>query len=98
MLESKRDYGRAIRTVRAARDMTQIQVAEAAGVKPSYLSMLERGERRSPSVEVLMRVSRAMGTSQVVLDVLASSREERSSWSTRHHDLMAGIVMTDILR
>ncbi len=58
-----RHIGRKIRFLRTHRyggALTQAQVARAAGLSVSFLSMLERGER-SPSVETLHEVARALG-------------------------------------
>lgn len=38
-------FGRRIRTLRAARGMSQEQLADAAGVHRTYVSSLERGQR-----------------------------------------------------
>lgn len=52
--------GRVIREAREAARLTQEQLADAAGLHRTYISMLER-DQRSPTVDVLVRVAVAMG-------------------------------------
>ena len=50
-----------IRKHREAKGMTQKQVAKKAGVTKQYVTMLEAGKRRSPSLSVLQRLAKALG-------------------------------------
>ena len=52
-------FGRHLRRLRLARDMTQEQLAEAASVSVDFLSLVERGIN-SPSFETLERFARAL--------------------------------------
>jgi transcriptional regulator with XRE-family HTH domain len=52
--------GRAVRTLRDERGMTQSDLADAAGISTQHLSHIERG-LRNPSVEVAARIARALG-------------------------------------
>jgi XRE family transcriptional regulator of biofilm formation len=47
--------------------LTQEQVAKAAKVTRNYITMLERGARKSPSLPVLKRLARALGVPVVEL-------------------------------
>ena len=49
-------FGEALRRLRAARGVTQRQMAKAIGVSPAYLSALEHGNRSEPSWEFVQRV------------------------------------------
>ena len=51
--------GRVIREVREAAGLTQEQLADAAGLHRTYVSLLER-DRRSPTVTVLFRIAVAV--------------------------------------
>lgn len=51
---------KALRLSRYGRRLTQGEIARAAGVSVSYLSMIERGER-SPAVETLSEIAGALG-------------------------------------
>ncbi|MCY0092827.1 helix-turn-helix domain-containing protein [Hoeflea ulvae] len=48
-------FGQALRRLRAARGVTQRQMAAAMGVSPAYLSALEHGRRSEPSWEFIQR-------------------------------------------
>jgi transcriptional regulator with XRE-family HTH domain len=50
-----------IKKLRNARGLTQEQVAEKAGVSKNYITMLETGTRKSPSLPVLKRLAKALG-------------------------------------
>jgi transcriptional regulator with XRE-family HTH domain len=54
--------GEGIRKARQAAKLTQEQLAFAAGVSRQYVSLLELNEK-SPTVDVLIRVCRAMNCS-----------------------------------
>lgn len=68
-------YGRALRIVRAAKGLSQKDVAERADLNPSYLSLLER-EARSPSVNAISALSAALGIPPHLLALLASEDSE----------------------
>lgn len=50
----------ALREARARRALSQEALAEAAGLHPTFISLMERG-RRQPSLETLLRLGRALG-------------------------------------
>jgi len=52
-------FGRHLRRLRLARDMTQEQFAEAARVSVDFLSLVEKGVN-APSFETLERFARAL--------------------------------------
>lgn len=52
-------FGTILRERRTARAMTQEQLAEAAGIHPKYVGMLERGLRQ-PTLDVLLRLAQAL--------------------------------------
>lgn len=54
------DYGRAIETLRASKNLTREEVARLAGISYSYLSEIERGLKR-PSSDIVARIARAFG-------------------------------------
>lgn len=61
-----RDLGARIRALRVARRKTLQQVAEATGLSPSMLSMVERGQA-NPSIGSLMAIAGALGVSMARL-------------------------------
>jgi transcriptional regulator with XRE-family HTH domain len=62
-----------LRELRLEREITQERLAFLAGLHPTYISMLENG-RKSPTVDALERIARALGVT--VSSIFASA--ERS--------------------
>lgn len=54
--------GQTLRRLREERNLTQTELADLLGVAPSFISLLERGERQ-PSVETLARLAGIFGVS-----------------------------------
>lgn len=54
------EYGRAIETLRASKNLTRDEVARLAAISYSYLSEIERGLKR-PSSDIVGRIARAFG-------------------------------------
>jgi transcriptional regulator with XRE-family HTH domain len=50
-----------IKELRTERGLTQEQVAQKAGVTKNYITMLETGARKTPSLPVLKRLAKALG-------------------------------------
>jgi transcriptional regulator with XRE-family HTH domain len=51
--------GRTIKVLRAASGISQKDLAERAGIKPNYLSLVESG-KREPSLSVLRTISQVL--------------------------------------
>lgn len=68
----------AVRIARAMRGLSQKQLAAAAGLTPSYVSLLEAGQR-NPSPETIDRLISALQVPIHIFFLLAS--EERASMS-----------------
>jgi transcriptional regulator with XRE-family HTH domain len=60
--------GQAIRAIRQGEGLSQKELAEAAGIDQSYLSMIESDQRRNPGMRIMSRLARAL---QVSMDDLA---------------------------
>jgi len=69
--------GTELQKAREAAHMTQEQVAVAAGIDRAHLSLLEN-DRKSPTVDTLVRICRALGVP--ASEILA--RVERSEQAT----------------
>jgi transcriptional regulator with XRE-family HTH domain len=70
-----RTLGEQIQQLRAARGLTQEQLADTAQLSRIYIQKLELGERESPSFPALERIARALGaTLHVTLEVRARRR------------------------
>jgi transcriptional regulator with XRE-family HTH domain len=57
--EFKRSFGRRIRCLRKAEDITQERLAESVGCSTEYISRIERG-LVSPSFETIARLAEAL--------------------------------------
>lgn len=61
--------GQAIRAIRQEAGLSQKEVAKAAGIDQSYLSMIESDQRHNPGTRIMARLAQAL---QVSLDELAA--------------------------
>jgi transcriptional regulator with XRE-family HTH domain len=68
-------YGKAIRVLRAARGLSQKDVAAHTGLDPSYISLLESGERR-PAARTVGSLARAFRVPEGLLTFLAAEKHE----------------------
>ena len=50
-----------IRDLREARGMSQLELAKKADVAQGYISSLEAGEKKNPSITILKKLARALG-------------------------------------
>ncbi len=69
------DYGRALRIVRAAKGLSQKEVAEKIARDASYLSLIEAG-RRVPSAAVLHQLADVLDIPPYLLTFLASEKND----------------------
>jgi transcriptional regulator with XRE-family HTH domain len=67
------NFARALRVARAAVGKQQKEIADLAGIKQSYLSLLESGKRTNPGLETISNISKALGVHQDVLMALSSN-------------------------
>lgn len=52
-------FGRTVRAFRVRQRLTQEQVAEAAGLHPTYIGMIERNVRK-PTLDAAARIAKAL--------------------------------------
>ena len=57
--QKQNTIGRTIKVLRAASGVSQKDLAERAGIKPNYLSLVESG-KREPSLSVLRSISQEL--------------------------------------
>jgi len=70
------NLGKAIKLCRIQRDLTQVQLATAATVSVSYLSLLERN-RRDPSFSTIESIASVLQVPLIILIFLASDDSEK---------------------
>jgi len=73
--------GDTVRALRMERKMSQTQLAQAAGVARSYISMIESGARTNIGTETLRRVAAALDLSPA--DMLSRDNTSSSSGEPR---------------
>jgi transcriptional regulator with XRE-family HTH domain len=54
--------GKRIKKLREARGLTQAELADKVGVTQVYISSLESGARKNPSLELLRKLAKALKT------------------------------------
>ena len=50
-----------LRTIREGKGLTQVELAKRAKVTSIYISLLENGRKKNPSLAVLTRLAKALG-------------------------------------
>lgn len=75
--------GRTIRILRQAKDLKVNDLAKAAKVSPSLISLIESGERQ-PSIDILRRIADALGVpSEAILVMAFNSMQTRNERAGR---------------
>lgn len=93
------DYGRAIRVVRAVKNVSQKDLADAARPKKldqSHVSRIESGKRK-PSEEVLSAIANGLEVPRLLLTLLAS--EPRDFRGIPHQKMAQdmGVALAELL-
>lgn len=73
--ETIMNYGKAIKTIRAAKNILQKQLSKELDLDTSYLSRIEKGER-VPSVDLLENIAKKLGVPFYLFTLLASDKED----------------------
>ena len=73
--EREMKYGKAIRICRAARGLSQKNLATKVGLDSSHISLIE-AEKRSPSLETIERIAKSLGVPLHLLTLLASEQKD----------------------
>tara|TARA_B100000965_G_scaffold324155_1_gene286027 strand:+ start:2305 stop:2610 length:306 start_codon:yes stop_codon:yes gene_type:complete len=89
-------FGKAISVVRAARGLSQKELAQLVGRDPSYVSLIERG-KRSPSLDLLSNLSKSLKVPFYLLALLASEGEEVSALPPEHRKELGGELLMLLL-
>ncbi|MBP3951530.1 helix-turn-helix domain-containing protein [Bacillus suaedae] len=59
--------GRSIRDLRKSKGMSLNELAQVSGVSKSYISYIERGLQKNPSIIVLKKISEALNIEFITL-------------------------------
>lgn len=90
------NIGKAIRVIRAARNLSQKQLAEESGLDASYISLVEAG-RRAPTSEAVQAIAKGLRVPKYLLLLLASDKEDLREISTEQADMLAKQLLAIIL-
>lgn len=90
------NIGKAIRVIRAARNMSQKELAEESGLDSSYISLVEAG-KRAPKGEAIQAIAKALRVPKYLLLLLGSDKEDLSEISTEQADVLAKQLLAIIL-
>lgn len=69
------NIGKALKTVRSAKDLSLESVAERSGISISYLSRIERDQRQA-TMPLVAKIAEALAVPVAILVFLASDAEE----------------------
>lgn len=81
------DFGRAVKTIRGMRRMSQGELARLAELDPSYVSFIESG-RRTPSMSMAEDLARALGVPFYLFMLVGSDKEDLKGISPEHASVM----------
>jgi transcriptional regulator with XRE-family HTH domain len=81
------EFGDRLRMARQAKGLTLRQVSEAGGISVTYLSDLERGALRNPTLDTLTGIARALGVS--INDLLGVSDPAETDGSAQLPEALA---------
>ena len=90
------NYGKAIRIIRAARDMSQRQLADKADLDGNYISLVELGKRK-PSDDALRAISKALNVPHYLFMLLASEGEDLRAISPDQASLLGRELLNILL-
>jgi transcriptional regulator with XRE-family HTH domain len=90
------NIGKAIRVIRAARNLSQKQLAEESGLDASYISLMEAG-KRAPADDTIQAIAKGLRVPKYLLLLLGSDKEDLSGISTEQADVLAKQLLAIVL-
>lgn len=82
------NYSKAIRTIRAAKGISQKKLASLTNLDSSYISRIENG-KRVPSIEAIESIANSLRIPVYLLTLLASEQEDLKSMPEKNSTIMA---------
>lgn len=89
------NYGKGIRIVRAARGLSQKDLAKQSDLNGNYISLIESGHR-VPSTEALISISKALNVPLYLIALLGSDADDLRNIGTEQAGIL-GRQLLDIL-
>jgi|SRR5476649_1968993 transcriptional regulator with XRE-family HTH domain len=90
------NVGKALRIVRAAKTLSQKQLANKVGLDASYISMIETG-KRVPSMEVVETIAKGLRIPLYLLVLLGSSASEMKGLSSKQGEEMGKALLSILI-
>lgn len=82
-------FGEVIKAIRTMQDISLYDVEKAIGISPAYISRLERGDRRNPSIDCVAKISNYYGISiDVIKDCFPGFSEEEEDKLVQLEDVI----------
>lgn len=91
------NYGKAIKTIRAAKNLEQKELARLADLNPSYISLIE-ANRRAPSPAALEALANALRVPLYLLMLLASDKDDLHGISPAEATLLGRQLLDVVLQ
>lgn len=90
------NIGKGIRVIRAARNLSQKQLAEESGLDSSYISLVEAG-KRVPKDDAVQAIAKVLRVPKYLLLLLGSDKEDLDGITPEHADVLARQLLAIIL-
>ncbi len=84
--------GEAIRAKREEKQISLVDFAGQIGISPGYLSQLENGRKANPKLEVMLKITRALG---IEIDMLLGLEQESEAPALRIPSLLRLAIAKD---
>ena len=93
------NIGKGIRIVRAARGMTQKELANQAKLNSNYISMIEsKNPTRTPSLEAIYSIAEVLQVPVYILVLLSSSTEDLEKSPSEHVQKLAKELLENLIK
>jgi transcriptional regulator with XRE-family HTH domain len=90
------NFGKALRIVRSAKNISQKQLSKKTDLDPSYISLLEKS-KRTPTIETLQKIVKALDIPLHLFFLLASDKDQIKSTSSNKKRDIAEILLNLLL-
>lgn len=85
-------YGKAIRICRAAKELSQKELASKAGIGSSHISLIEAG-KRSPSLTTIEKICEALNVPTHLLMLLAADPGDIQADDLKNLKDLSGLIL-----
>ncbi|MDO8452786.1 MAG: helix-turn-helix transcriptional regulator [bacterium] len=89
-------YGKAIRILRSARDLSQHELSKKADLDPSYISLIEK-DKRVPTLDTLQKIVTLLDVPLYLFFLLAADKQDVNKLSPQKKSKIANILLEILL-